>query len=99
LDALIAWVQGGGRLWSRDRKDFNAFHVLLDVGAINVTDHGSAWHQGRSKYALRKLRARGAPRGEIAVQTRDFDLNASRHRVTIYSFEQKATFQPVLVPY
>jgi len=42
FNALVARIDGRGSLGRHDRKYFNTFHVLLDISAIDVTDHGAA---------------------------------------------------------
>jgi hypothetical protein len=84
FEALVARIDGRRRLGSGHREHFNTLHVLLNVGAIDVTYLGSTGNERDRQDTLGKLGARGAPRGEIAVHTRNFDLNTSRHRFLIY---------------
>jgi hypothetical protein len=79
----VARVEGRSGLGGQHGEDLDAFHVLFDVGSVDRTDDGSTGHQGCREYALGQLGSRGTPRGLLAVEAGDFDLNATRHRVLI----------------
>jgi hypothetical protein len=34
--SLVTWIERGGGLGRHDRQNLNAFHVLLNVGAVDV---------------------------------------------------------------
>jgi hypothetical protein len=42
LEAFVTRVEGRGGLGRHDRKHLYTFHVLLNVGAIDVANDGSA---------------------------------------------------------
>jgi hypothetical protein len=83
FEPLVLWIEGGSGLRGHDRENLDALHVLLNIGAVHVADDRAAGDERRLKDALGKLRARGTPRREVATQTSNFDLNASRHRALI----------------
>ena len=41
FEALVARIERRRGLRRSHREDFNALHVLLDVGAVDIADHGS----------------------------------------------------------
>jgi hypothetical protein len=40
--SLVTWIKRRGGLGRHDRKHFNALHVLLDIGAVDVTHDGTS---------------------------------------------------------
>jgi hypothetical protein len=42
LEAFVTRVEGGGGLGRHDRQHLYPLHVLLNVGAIDVANNGSA---------------------------------------------------------
>jgi hypothetical protein len=83
FQTFVTRVDGRGGLGRHDGQHFDALHVLLDVGSVDVAHHGAARHQRGIENALGKLGAGGAPRRDIALETGYFDVNAPRHRVPI----------------
>jgi len=77
FDALVARIDGRCGLGRHDRKNFNTFHVLLDICAIDVADDWSARNERCVKYAFRQFGASRTPRCHVAVQACDFNLNTT----------------------
>jgi hypothetical protein len=42
FEAFVSRIEWGSRLGSHDRKNLDALHVLLNIGAIDVADHRAA---------------------------------------------------------
>ena len=83
FDSLVTRVQRGRGLRRHNREHFHALHVLLDVRAIDVADYRTTGHEVGIQNTLGQLGAGRAPRSDVALQTGDFDLNATRHRFPI----------------
>jgi hypothetical protein len=83
LKSLVTRIERGGGLGRHDGQDFDALHVLLNVGAIYVTHDGAAIDKRGVQDTLRQLRAGGTPRRNVTIQTGYFDVNTPRHRAPI----------------
>jgi hypothetical protein len=83
FESLVTWIERGGGLGRHDGEHFNAFHVLLNVGAIDVAHDGTAVDERDVQDTLGQLGAGGTPRRNVAIQTGYFDVNTPRHRVPI----------------
>jgi hypothetical protein len=52
FEAFVSGIERGGGLGRHDGEDFNTFHVLLDVGAIDVANDWPTGDERRLKDAL-----------------------------------------------
>ena len=81
LESFVTRVERRRGLGGHDRKDLDALHVLLDVGAIDGAHDGAAraratpWRTPLGSFAPAARQVATSP-----FETGDFDLNASRHR-------------------
>ena len=85
FDAFPTRVKGRRRLGGHHGDHLEALHVLLDIGPVDTSDDRATRHEVDVQHPLGHLRAGGAPRGDLTLQTSNFDLDATRHRATIYS--------------
>jgi hypothetical protein len=81
--SLVTRIERGGGLGRHDGEHLDAFHVLLNVGAIDVAHDRSTVDECDVQDTLGQLRAGGPPRRYVTIQTGYFDVNTPRHRVPI----------------
>ena len=79
LDALTAQVKGGSGLERQDGRNFDTFHVLLNIGTELGSDSRATGEQRGSQRSLGQFGTSSTPSGNFAVHAGDFDLDSTRH--------------------